>query len=122
MTKILLTSSFIKELKQQRVANEQDVINIIRKHNSGLPVLIDLYSPSKDLTVLKGYIGRNRAQRLTILFNTKKDIYLPFFIAKKSTHYGWNLGKYMEPYLSIRIARSTQDIKTKQYKKVVILY
>jgi len=120
MTKILLTSSFAKELKSQRIANQQDVIDIIRKHNNGLPVLINLYSPRKGLTVLKGYIGRNRAQRLAILSDADKDTYVPFFIAKKSTHYGWNLSKYMEPYLSICISRSMQDIEIKQYKEVVI--
>ena len=115
MSQILITNSFNKELAHTRIATVQDVTILITRHQRGLPSLISLYSSHKEFTVLKGYLGKGRSLRIAILLQVKKETYIPFFVAKKSSQEGWNVSKYSKEYLAHRIDRALIDIQQHNY-------
>ncbi|MAG28635.1 hypothetical protein CL632_00615 [bacterium] len=120
MSKILLTRSFTQELSKLRITTKQEIITVIVQYEKGLPVLLDLYSPEKNIKVLKGYIRHRRGVRIAVVLEIQKHVYVPFFIAKKTSREGWNLSKYSEIYLSSKIRRVYRDIKNQLYEKITI--
>ena len=114
MTKVYITRSFEKEIKDKPVLRA--LLVEIKKHSNGAKNLIDLYSPGKDLKVLKAYLSSKKI-RSAILLRISKKIYIPFFIAKKETKAGWNLSKYSEDILFLKISKIYKEIKNKKYKE-----
>jgi hypothetical protein len=115
MSQIILTKSFQKQLVKFKSVSKKQIINEIKKHISGLNILVDIYSPAPNLKVLKGYLANNKV-RIAILFIISREQYTPFFLARKESKQGWNISKQSEKSLENYIIKAIQDIENKDFE------
>ncbi|MFA6992834.1 MAG: hypothetical protein WC269_06220 [Candidatus Gracilibacteria bacterium] len=118
MSSIYLSHSFSSELKNRRYLLKL-LIREIRRFDSGLKNIVFLYSPAQNLKVFKVYLDKNKV-RVAVLFKVDKNIFIPFFIARKESKNGWNLSKYSAPILANDILRIHQDVEHGNYDKIII--
>lgn len=114
MSQIILTKSFQKQLLKFKSVSKKQVINEIKKHISGLDILVDIYSPAPNLKVLKGYLS-NKKIRIAVILTVKQKQYTPFFLAKKESKQGWNISKQSEKSLENYILKAIEDVKNKNF-------
>ncbi len=113
MAKIYISYSIQKEIgREKRLLLE--LIKEIKKHNKGNTNLVDIYSPAKDLKILKAYLLSKKV-RAAILLKISKNLYIPLLIAKKESIYGWNISKYSEEFLYKRILKIQEDIQQHRF-------
>lgn len=113
MPKIYITDSFKKDVRNRRELLKE-IIREIEKSFRGFNNLVDLYSPAEDLKVLKAYLNSGK-MRVAILLRVSKEVYIPFFVAKKESKDGWNLSKYSEDFLVNKIIKVQLDIDNNKY-------
>jgi len=117
MSQIIITKSFQKQLVKFKSVSERQVIDEIKKHISGLDILVDIYSPAPNLKVLKGYLSSKKV-RIAVLLIIKREQYIPFFLAKKESKKGWNVSKQSEKSLENYIIKAIQNINDKDFEIV----
>lgn len=117
MSQIILTKSFQKQLVKFKAVSEKQVVDEIKKHISGLEVLVDIYSPAPNLKVLKGYLASNKI-RIAVLLIVNNEQYAPFFLARKESKQGWNVSKQSEKSLENYIIKAIKDINNKDFDSI----
>lgn len=115
MSQIILTKSFQKQLAKFKSIYNKQITDEIRKHISGLDVLVDIYSPALNLKVLKGYL-LNKKVRMAVLLVMRNKQYIPFFLARKESGCGWNISKQSEKSLENYIIKAVKDIKNNDFE------
>lgn len=118
MSQIILTKSFQKQLIKFKSISKKQIVSEIKKHISGLDILVDIYSPAPNLKVLKGYLS-NKKIRVVVMLVVKQKQYVPFFLVKKESKQGWNISKHSEKSLENYILKVIEDIKNKNFDIIV---
>lgn len=93
-----------------------ELLNEIEKYDSGGGNLVDIGSSGRDLRILKAYLSSGKV-RAAILLKVRRDVYIPFLIARKESRKGWNLSKYSEDILCERILRVQKEIEKGNFEE-----
>lgn len=115
MATIYITFSLKKKISRQKNLLKE-ILREVGKFDRGAKNLVDLYSPAPDMKVLKAYLSSGKV-RAAILLRVSRKVYIPFFVAKKESEYGWNLSKYSEDILASKILKTADEIKTGKYQQ-----
>ncbi len=118
MTTVYFVQSFDRQLKKLRFP-DHGIVEEIRKYQRGLKNLIDLYCPYPNTKLLKGYLSGGRI-RLAVLLQVKKDLFIPVFVGKKESRYGWNVSRYLQDMMAAKIQKAISDIENKKMRVVTL--